>query len=104
MLVVVLLALQTLVLPPAALNAWLPQSQRETEGESPPSEETSKATDPHALVASASARARRVQADRLARLEYHQAHVVQAQIVARYRPAICGEQAGRNGGGCLLRC
>ena len=99
-----LLALQTAALPLCAIAAWLPQSQRESESESSAPEESSKATDPHALVTAASARARRARADRMARLEHFQTRMEAALQVAQVRPTHSAEQAGRNGSGCALRC
>jgi hypothetical protein len=101
--VVLVLALQTTLLPAVAISAWLPTSQRESEGESSAPEQSSKATDPYALVTAPSARARRVQADRLSR----RADQV-SRIQRRRALAGCGVQsaefAGRNGQGCALRC
>jgi hypothetical protein len=101
---VALLVLQTAALPPAAIAAWLPQLQRESEGESSAPEESAKATDPHALVAAVSARARRARADRMARLEHFQTRLEAALQAAQVRPTRSAEQTGRNGRGCALRC
>jgi hypothetical protein len=100
--VVGLLVLQTAALPSPAIAAWLPAAQRESEGEAP--EESSKATDPEALVSTSSARARRAQADRLARLDHPVTRIDRARTVAQFRPAESAEFSGRNGQGCALRC
>jgi hypothetical protein len=98
------LAIQTTAIPPAAIAALWPPSQRESESETPAPEATSKATNPYAIVSSTSARARRAQADRLMRLEHEQARATLAQRVHRFRPARAAEQEARNGRGCALRC
>jgi hypothetical protein len=100
---VLLLASQTALLPAAALSTWLPTTQRETEGESSAPEQSSKATDPHTLVASPSARARRVRADRLARLADHLLQIQRCRALADFGRQ-SAEFSRRNGRGCALRC
>lgn len=97
--------LQAALLPRNALKPWLPQTQRESEGESNTPEESSRETVPSAVVNSESGRARRAEADRLARLE--RLPIVSSQgsgVVRKCHALVRAEQAARNGVGCPLRC
>jgi hypothetical protein len=101
--VALVLVLLTTLLPAAAISAWLPTSQRETDGESSAPEQSSKATDPNGPITAPSARARRVQADRLSRMADHVARIERRCALAD-RAVQSAEFAGRNGQGCALRC
>ena len=101
---VALLALQTAAVPAAGLASWLPAAQRESEGESTSPEESSKETISSTPVFAASARARRAQAHRLARLENIPQLGCHRRNAADFSPGRPSELTGRNGRGCTLRC
>jgi hypothetical protein len=103
-LLVALLSLQTVAVPAAGLMSWLPLAQRESEGESPSPEESSKETISGTPVCSASARARRAQADRLSRLESLPKLGIGSSDATTYGLGQPSELTRRNGRGCTLRC
>jgi len=104
-LLVLVISLQTTLLPAAALQSWLPLAQRDSEGESPAPEEATKETVPSAFVSADVARARRAAADRLAKCDHVPTCMSESVGSMRiFHAPLPAEQAGRNGSGGPLRC
>jgi len=104
-LLAVVLVFQTMCVPGARLDSWLPQAQRESEGESSAPQESSKESVASTVVAAEHSRPRRVKGDRLAVCGHAPIHQLQAGGLPRTLPVQrAGEHARRNGTGCPLRC
>jgi hypothetical protein len=104
-LLVALIAGQSVLSAKVALRTWSPHPQRESEGETPTPEESSKEAVPSALASADAARARRAEADKHSRCQHIPARTLQGVGSRRiFHAPIPADQAGRNGTGCPLRC
>lgn len=104
-LLVALIAGQAAISSKSPLWPWMPQPQRQSEGETTAPEESSEEGTPSAFVSSTAVRSRRAAADEQVRFRQI---CTQSQMPASTRRIFHGpfpaHLAGRNGTGCPLRC